>query len=295
MIASLLAAACALAQQNPVDLRGGSAGDSRGDRLVRVDLLADRAAIRPGETFTLGVKLTVDRGWHIYWENPGDSGFPTKATISGPEDFEIGDLRFPAPERDVAEGDIVTYIHRGEVMLVADVRVPRELAQGFGPGSKVTFEIEASWLVCTDVCFPGSGKARLEVPIAAAGDPPAPANEKLFAVSRARLPRPWKELEGAELEWSGGGKSPQLRISVPRASDLEIFPLASATTSLESRLIAKDERFCRLTAEVRFRKESPEDRPRLQGVLRVRTEQGESFFDLDSTFGKPLADVRASK
>jgi thiol:disulfide interchange protein DsbD len=256
--------------------------------------LADRAEVRPGDVFTLGVKLSVEPGWHIYWENPGDSGLPTRILLRGPEGFEIGESRFPTPKREVAEGDIVTYVHKGEVLFLADVRAPSTFGTGLAAGSKAVFDVDASWLVCIEACYPGSGKARLEIPVATA-ESSALANEKLFAAARARLPRPWKELEGAELEWSGSGDRRMLKISVPRAVGLELFPLTSETTSLEGRAVAKDDHSCRLTADLRFREPSPPELPRLKGVLLVRTEKGEGSFQMDSTFDRTLAEPRASK
>lgn len=285
MSALLLLAASALAFQD--------SAEARGDRLVKLDLLADRAAVRPGESFSLGVRFRVDPQWHIYWENHGDSGFPTRAEITGPEGFVIGELRYPGPERHVSEGDIVTYVHQDEVVLVADVRAPAEVPKEL---AKASFQVEARWLVCMEACYPGSAEARIEIPIAGAGAQSPPANEKLFAGARARLPRPWSELRGASIEWRGDEEGPIAIVAVPGADDLDFFPLASETTDLEERTVerkdAREGGVCRLTATLSFRKSATEDAPRLQGVLRVRKEQGESFYRMDSSPNRPAADVR---
>ncbi|HEV8111920.1 MAG TPA: protein-disulfide reductase DsbD domain-containing protein [Planctomycetota bacterium] len=251
----------------------------RGNRLVKLELIADRAAVAPGETFTLGVKFAVEKGWHIYWDNPGDSGLPTKIQLRGPEGFTIGAPRSPTPEREVAEGDIVTFVHKGDVLFLADVRAPKEIPKDM---TKIAFDVDASWLVCIESCFPGSGKAHLELPLAGANaSKPAPANEKVFEAARARLPRPWSELE-SEIEWSGSGEHRTLRFSVPRASSLEIFPLTSETTSLVGRTTAKDDRACRLVADLAYRDTTPPGAPRLKGLLVVKTAQGESAYEFDT-------------
>ena len=41
---------------------------------VTVSLVSEVDAIRPGETFTLGLLLEPAPEWHVYWRNPGDSG-----------------------------------------------------------------------------------------------------------------------------------------------------------------------------------------------------------------------------
>ncbi len=286
-----------LAAQTPASKEGAQEGKgARGDTLVKVELLADRAAIRPGEAFTLAVHFTVEPGWHIYWDNPGDSGLPTKMHVRGPEGFEIGEPRAPAPVREFAEGDIVTYVHKGEVVYLVDARAPKVLPKGLVPGLRAAFDVDASWLVCIEACYPGAGKAHLEVPLAAAeAAASALANEKVFAAARARMPRPWKELGSADLEWSGAGERRMLRISVPGATALELFPLASATTSLEGRVVAADDNACRLTADLRFREPEPPEPPRLKGVLWVKTARGESCYDLDSTGTRTAGEPRPGK
>jgi len=271
----LLIAATAL----PLNDAGQDAGDARGDRLVKVELVADRAAIRPGEAFSLGVRLRVDPGWHIYWENHGDSGLPTSAKLVAPPGFVLGPLRFPGPEREVAEGDIVTYVHTGEVMLVVDGKAPDTLPAGL---ETAAFSVDARWLVCQEICFSGSGRAALTLPTAAASAKPAPANEKAFAAARSRLPKPWSELPGATIEWGGTADEPVAVFAVPGASDLELFPLASESTSLTGRSIEREGPVCRLTAALSFQAAPAEDAPRLAGVLRVRTDQGTSYYRFDS-------------
>ena len=252
----------------------------KGNSLVKVELLCDRATIRAGETFTLAAKLSVEKGWHVYWENPGDSGMPTRISISGPPGFSIGDPQYPAPEREEAEGDIVTFVHTGEVVFLSDVQAPKDLA----PGSKIPFELDAHWLVSQETCYPGAGKAKLEVPAAGGqgSSEPAAANEKLFTGARAKIPRPWKDLEGATLEWSGSGASYALRIDVPKATSLELFPLTGRSTHVTGTASAATASACRLTVDLAYKEVAPAEPPRLQGVLVVTNAHGKTSYRLES-------------
>ena len=45
--------------------------------LVKAELLADVAAVKPGEEFTLGILLEIKPKWHVYWKYPGAFGSPT--------------------------------------------------------------------------------------------------------------------------------------------------------------------------------------------------------------------------
>lgn len=41
---------------------------------VKATLLSSRDAARPGERFQVALVQQIARGWHTYWQNPGDSG-----------------------------------------------------------------------------------------------------------------------------------------------------------------------------------------------------------------------------
>ena len=44
---------------------------------VEAELVAAKTAIVPGEPITVALRLAMEKGWHTYWRNPGDSGLPT--------------------------------------------------------------------------------------------------------------------------------------------------------------------------------------------------------------------------
>ena len=49
---------------------------------LQIGLVTDRKAISPGNTFTLGIKMEHDPGWHTYWSNPGDTVFLLELVIT---------------------------------------------------------------------------------------------------------------------------------------------------------------------------------------------------------------------
>src|SRR5437667_5864341 len=56
----------------------GVAMGARPADLVQARLLADVDSVQPGKPFKLAVLLTIKPLWHVYWENPGDSGMETR-------------------------------------------------------------------------------------------------------------------------------------------------------------------------------------------------------------------------
>ncbi len=55
------------------------------DKNVEARLVASVSTIQPGVPFTLGLQFTIDRTWHTYWANPGDTGIPTSLNLTPPK------------------------------------------------------------------------------------------------------------------------------------------------------------------------------------------------------------------
>ncbi|WP_421861936.1 protein-disulfide reductase DsbD domain-containing protein [Parvibaculum sp.] len=64
------------------------------------------ARAHDGAAFLAGIDLELADGWKTYWEKPGDSGIPPVFDWSASENVAGVELRWPAPERFDAPGDI---------------------------------------------------------------------------------------------------------------------------------------------------------------------------------------------
>ncbi|HMB71489.1 MAG TPA: protein-disulfide reductase DsbD domain-containing protein, partial [bacterium] len=125
---------------------GGSLlfGGSEHDGTVRARLIAERAAIAPGELFSVGIEISMDPGWHTYWENGGDAGLPTSVTWDLPEGFTAGPIQWPVPHRYEEEGNIVTFGYADRTLLIVELTSPASLE----PGSPVEIAGVVDWLQC---------------------------------------------------------------------------------------------------------------------------------------------------
>ena len=176
---------------------------------IRVELVAQDATLTPGRDTQLGLRFELEKGWHIYWSNPGDSGEPPRVRWTLPAGAEtplkIDELRWPVPHRIVA-GPLVNYGYEGEVLLPAPVHVAGSAG---GPGKDaLPIAAAVSWLVCSeDACIPGKAQLTLTLPVRArpANNPAsgAPAESgpaqgssaqtalrSLFATTESVLPGP---------------------------------------------------------------------------------------------------------
>ena len=155
---------------------------AQGDSKVQAVVYADTSSVGPGKPFWIGVKFTIEPGWHIYWQNPGDSGLATQLKLTLPDGFTAGEVRFPIPQRLVQAGDVVNYGYENEVMLLVQITPPKELATG----RMIKLSGRATWLVCKEDCMPGSADLSLQLP---AGDAMETANADLFSRWTQLLPQ----------------------------------------------------------------------------------------------------------
>jgi len=145
-----------------------------------VELISEQAAIHPGQPFWVGLHFRLEKGWHIYWINPGDSGEPPKVQWELPAGFQAGLIRWPTPQR-IQDHTMVDYGYQDEVLLPVVIRSPA------GGGGDAQLSASVRWLVCRDICVPAQGRLSLTLPLAATGKPSSEG--ALFEQTRARLPR----------------------------------------------------------------------------------------------------------
>lgn len=165
---------------------------------IQSELLAEPAAAAPGSEAVFGLRLTPETGWHVYWRNPGDSGLPTRILWTLPAGASAGEIQWPYPATEVL-GDIVNYGYAEASTLLVPVHVPSD----WPVGKPLPVAAEAKWLVCKDICIPGSAKYSLSLPVAAESTPD-PAQVAVFADARAHLPRPMPAEWKAQFAIAGG-------------------------------------------------------------------------------------------
>lgn len=151
--------------------------------LVKAELLAEPAAIVPGQPFTVGIKLTMKEHWHTYWRNPGDSGEPTQVTWKLPQGYAAGELQWPAPSL-IRVGPAANFGYEGSTILLALVTPPGEAR----PGTTVDLAADVSYLVCEKICIPGEASVSLSLPVSAQGAPST--GNATFDAARSKLPQP---------------------------------------------------------------------------------------------------------
>jgi thiol:disulfide interchange protein DsbD len=149
-----------------------------------VDLVAENRWIAPGRQNYLGLNFHLDKGWHIYWVNPGDSGQPPKVEWRLPAGLTAGEIEWPAPRR-LGSSPIVDYGYDDAVMLLVPIRFSPSLPTN--PMAQLAGDM--SVLVCREICVPGKAQISLTLPIKSLPPESDARSSGLFAAARKSLPR----------------------------------------------------------------------------------------------------------
>ena len=123
---------------------------------LKVELISEQATSPPGKPLWVGLLFRLEPGWHIYWQNPGDSGEPPKVQWDLPAGFVAGSLRWPQPIR-LGGGSVVDYGYEGQVLLMA----PIERSSSRNATSIPSLSANVKYIVCRDVCIPGKAHVTL--------------------------------------------------------------------------------------------------------------------------------------
>ena len=144
------------------------------------ELVAATRGVSPGGTLQVAVVQHLDKGWHSYWRNPGDAGEATTVRWTLPTGWQAGEIIWPTPKR-LPVGPIMNYGYEGEVILPITLRAPT----GLRPGDRVTLSAAVDFLVCAEVCIPGSARVALPVVVGPTGPDPDWAGPIAHALAAA--------------------------------------------------------------------------------------------------------------
>jgi len=150
-----------------------------------VDLLSEQQSIQPGRALLLGLHFRLEKGWHIYWVNPGDSGEPPRLEWRLPAGLRAGAIEWPAPGR-LPIPPLVDYGYGGEVLLPVRIETTAALAAG----GAATLAAEMKAVVCREVCIPAKAHLSLSLPVRAERPRESAETLALFTTARKALPKP---------------------------------------------------------------------------------------------------------
>ncbi|HRK21942.1 MAG TPA: protein-disulfide reductase DsbD family protein [Fimbriimonadaceae bacterium] len=142
-------------------------------------LIPREAAIRPGGTFQVALRFKIESGWHIYWQNPGDSGVATNVDWKVPAGFKTLKTDWSRPHR-FEVGGVVSYGFEDTAYIIGTFRAPSKISS-----KSVRFHVDSDWLICKESCIMGKGGAGMEIPVDSE------------AAATAKNPNQWRDIIGS--------------------------------------------------------------------------------------------------
>jgi thiol:disulfide interchange protein DsbD len=242
----------------------GGPGPVKAQHLT-VEMVSLSPAIAPGGSLDVGLVITLEDKWHVYWVNAGDSGEPPHIKWTLPSGITAGKMQFPIPSR-LPLGPLMDFGYEDEVAFPVKVTAAKDLKPG-----PVHLDARVDWLVCREVCIPGKAHLGLNLKV----DPKATAaTQPVGALGEALglIPKPLEP--GMKVSITGGKDEFVLDlITGDRIADAEFYPY-------DQQLIenAGDQIVEPLKGGVRLRvprsKETPKLPKQLRGVIKVDDETG---------------------
>ena len=135
----------------------GGPGPAKTQHLT-AELVSLGPAIAPGGTQEVGLVLTIEEKWHVYWINPGDSGEPPHIT------WTLAAWRLRPGDAVSDSGAVAAGAADGlqatRTRLRFQWRSPPRRTLKPGP---VHLDAQVTWLVCANVCLPGKAHLGLDL------------------------------------------------------------------------------------------------------------------------------------
>jgi thiol:disulfide interchange protein DsbD len=187
-----------------------------------------RTAPRSGELI-VGVHFLLSPGWHVYWKNSGDAGFPPSVTLQPAGRLTAPEILWPTPRRFNLPGGLVAFGYEKEVVYPVRMELKPEApaatsdtpatsdAAAPPAGDVLHLSADLDYLVCQADCVPYRYTLTVDQPL---GDQPDsdPATVLALQAWLDQVPRITRELPGvrtgAVLDASRAGETPDLEIRV---------------------------------------------------------------------------------
>jgi DsbC/DsbD-like thiol-disulfide interchange protein len=191
-----------------------------------------RTAPRSGELI-VGLHFLLSPGWHVYWKNSGDAGFPPSVTLQPAGRLTTPEILWPTPRRFELPGGLVAFGYEKEVVYPVRVEIkpeapaaapaatsdaPPATSDAAAPaGDVLHLAADLDYLVCQIDCVPYRYMLTVDQPL---GDHPDSDPDTVLALQSwlDQVPRITRELPGvrtgAVLDASRAGETPDLEIRV---------------------------------------------------------------------------------
>ncbi len=108
----------------------------------------------------IGLWITLDKGWHSYWQYPGESGKALKAKWTLPKGSTVSDFKWPIPER-LNVGSFTSFVYKNQFLLISELSLPEKKSDS----SPINITAQVEWFICEEVCIPLTEEVNLKLDV----------------------------------------------------------------------------------------------------------------------------------
>ncbi|WKL58794.1 protein-disulfide reductase DsbD family protein [Asticcacaulis sp. ZE23SCel15] len=186
---------------------------------LTTELVAEHKAVAKGGDIWIAIRHEPLKGWHTYWQNPGDTGLAPVVTWSLPDKVTVGEPQWKTPERQPYMG-LVNYGYSGETYLFYKLTNSTAL----NDGDILPLKARVDFLVCEKVCVPETVNVSLNLPVGTPGGADR-AFQKAFEALPKPAPAGYFQKTGNVIEL--GFPSPDNSEMFEKPSGAYFFPITS--------------------------------------------------------------------
>ncbi len=193
----------------------GGPGPVKAQHLT-AELVSLGPTIAPGGSLQVGLLLTLEEHWHVYWMNAGDAGEPPKISWTLPSGISAGSMQFPIPSR-LPNGPLMDFGYEDSVAFPVELTATKSLKPG-----PIHIDALVRWLVCREVCIPGKAHLGMNLTVGPGGSASVPTVGAL-GEALTLIPKPLPV--DAKVVVSGGKSDFVLTLTTgKRETDAEFYP-----------------------------------------------------------------------
>ena len=143
--------------------------------------VVDSYSLEKSRSIPIGILVELEKGWHLYWRNSGDTGMPTTVEFDLPEGITVSGIQWAVPKVFEFDG-LASFGYEKQVPLLTELIIPENYQS-----NSVSVTAKLKSLICKDVCIPFNTTISKEI-ILMNNFPADDDVSTLFAQTRKNLP-----------------------------------------------------------------------------------------------------------
>ena len=170
----------------------------------------NQSAIRPGDTFQIGVQLKIQSDWHVYAnpKGPAPTGQPVNLSVSKHPSITFEPTHYPQGERyelqeagllNLSPNESWNWVHHDEAFLVISGMV-----SATAPPGTTQLELSLEGQICKQQCIPFIGTVTIPIEIVSAETTIQTRHPELFPDQSLLNPSPKELPTKVDFEWKRG-------------------------------------------------------------------------------------------